>query len=183
MSWLPQEPVVVLMCTWASQMLDSIANKNSSWLAVLMWPWLFSSGVCRREFVAEICAFNSNIPHNARQPFGNRVGTFSCSAVRAKSSTQFFFPSIESTFRLFNFKMYRMHYRLLLALKNCPPFCHLGEIVQTSNLQSSLCFIALRACRVQITHTSTVLLVGSLRGTKLKRSLSHQHYQSTVPAI
>lgn len=38
--------------------------------------------------------------------------------------------------------------------------------MQTPNLQSSLLSVSLRACWVQIAHTSTELFVGSLGGTK-----------------
>lgn len=41
--------------------------------------------------------------------------------------------------------------------------------MQTPNLQSSSRSVALRACWVQIAHTSTVLLVGSLGGTEQKK--------------
>lgn len=55
--------------------------------------------------------------------------------------------------------------------------------MQTPNLQSSSRSVILLACRVQIAHTSPVLLVGSLGETKQNKSLPHQHSQSTVPAV
>lgn len=171
-------------------MLYNIANKNSSWQAVLRWPWfVFCLGVCRQVFASQRYLLSTTtylITQNtffARLPVGNRVGSS---------------PSLQSEWNLrhsrFSSVWSKLHWVYLIlrcitsairfcwVWKNVLFFCRVCEIMQTL-LQSSSRSVALRACRVQIAHTSTVLLVGSLVETEQKRSLPHQHSQSTVPAI
>lgn len=180
------------MCALTAHMLHNIANKNSSWQAVLRWPWLvffFCPGVCRREFVAQrylpsttTCLITQST-FLASVPFGNRVGSS---------------PAVQSEWNLrlcqFSSLWSRPHSAYLIlrcitsTIRFCSVwktalfFCRACEITQTPNLQSSLRSVALRACWVQIAHTSTVLPVGSLEANR-KRSQPHQHSQSTVPAI
>lgn len=134
----------------------------------------FCSGVCRREFV-EISALNNKMPHNtkhffASMPVGNRVGSS---------------PAVQSEWNLrlsqFSSLWTKPHSAYLISRcitsdirfcwvwKTALFFCCGCEIMQTPNLQSSSRSVALRACWAQIAHTSTVLLVGSLGGTKQKK--------------
>lgn len=136
----------------------------------------FCPGVCRREFVAQryllsttTCLITQST-FLASVPFGNGVGPS---------------PAVQSEWNLrlcqFSSLWSRPHsaylilrcitstIRFCLVWKTALFFCRACEITQTPNLQSSSRSVALRACRVQIAHTSTVLPVGSLGGSEQKK--------------
>lgn len=133
-------------------------------------------GVCRREFVAQryllsttTCLITQST-FLASVPFGNGVGPS---------------PAVQSEWNLrlcqFSSLWSRPHSAYLIlrcitsTIRFCSVwktalfFCRACEIMQTPNLQSSSRSVALRACRVQIAHTSTVLPVGSLGGSEQKK--------------
>lgn len=102
----------------------------------------------------------NNMPHNTKLfffklacHFGDRFAALPEFKIKKKSTTLFFFappapsPLIETTFRLFHFKMYRSLYQLPLCFFEKPPFlfCRVCEIVQPPNLQRSPRSLALRA--------------------------------------
>lgn len=142
------------------------------------------TGVC----FTVISAHNNNIPQNTKHffaslPAGNRVG--SSPAAQCEWNLrhfQFFslWSKLHSAYLIL--RCITITIRLCWVWKTALFFCRACEIMQTL-LQSSSRSVALRACWVQIAHTSTVLLAASLGETDQKRSLPHQHSQSTVPAI
>lgn len=178
--------MVVLMCALMALMLHKIANKNSSWQAVLRWPWFVffprenaDGSLLHRDIASQQQHASSHKALFAGVPFGNRM----CSSPAPQSEWKrkaVFIPLIESSFCLFNFKMHHRHCGVLLGLKTCPLF--LWCMWNDANTQSSKSSVALQASWVQIAHTSTVLRVGSLGGTKQKKIPASSTFSKHSPS-
>lgn len=146
--------LVVLMRALPAHMLRNIAKKNSSWQAVLRWPWFlcFCSGgggyfsfflstqteVCCTE-ISVLQQHASNTKHffffplflfflfSASLPVGKIVGSFS--AVQSEGNlihSEFSSLWSKTSYSSFNFKMYYYHtIRFCWFWRTAPPTPHL----------------------------------------------------------